>query len=62
MIEEVRPEIDAGRFPIKRVVGESVVVEADLFTDGHDVIGGVIRYRHEREQEWQEVGAGSRGQ
>jgi starch synthase (maltosyl-transferring) len=52
VIEGVRPEIDGGRFPIKRVVGQSVVVEADVFTDGHDEIAGIIRYRHEREQDW----------
>ena len=56
VIEQVQPEIDAGRFPIKRVVGESVVVEADLFADGHDVISGVVRYRHDDDPEWQEVG------
>ena len=55
VIEGVRPEIDGGRFPIKRVVGQSVVVEADVFTDGHDEIAGVIRYRHEREQNWTDV-------
>ncbi len=55
MIERVRPEIDEGQFPIKRVVGVSVVVEADVFTDGHDEIAGMIRYRHEREHEWTEV-------
>ena len=55
VIEGVRPEIDGGRFPIKRVVGQSVVVEADLFADGHDEIAGVIRYRHEREQDWADV-------
>ena len=56
VIEQVQPEIDAGRFPIKRVVGESVVVEADLFADGHDVISGMVRYRHDDDQDWQEVG------
>ncbi|MGC4096947.1 MAG: alpha-1,4-glucan--maltose-1-phosphate maltosyltransferase [Nitrospira sp.] len=55
VIERVRPEIDDGRFPIKRVVGQSVLVEADVFTDGHDEIAGVIRYRHERERDWTEV-------
>ncbi|MCS6304236.1 MAG: alpha-1,4-glucan--maltose-1-phosphate maltosyltransferase [Nitrospira sp.] len=55
VIEGVRPEIDGGRFPIKRVVGQSVVVEADLFADGHDEIAGVVRYRHEREQDWTDV-------
>lgn len=55
VIEGVRPEIDGGRFPIKRVVGQSVVVEADVFADGHDEIAGAIRYRHEREQHWTDV-------
>ncbi|NGZ61070.1 MAG: alpha-1,4-glucan--maltose-1-phosphate maltosyltransferase [Nitrospira sp. LK265] len=55
VIEGVRPEIDGGRFPIKRVVGQTVVVEADLFTDGHDEIAGVLRYRHEGEQTWSEL-------
>jgi starch synthase (maltosyl-transferring) len=35
-IENVAPEIDGGRFAIKRVIGECVVVEADIFADGHD--------------------------
>src|SRR6185312_10402088 len=38
VIENVSPEIDAGRFPIKRAIGESVVVEAAIFADGHDAI------------------------
>lgn len=54
-IEGVRPEINAGRFPIKRVVGDSVTIEADVFCDGHDAISGVLRYRREREDEWHET-------
>ena len=38
VIEHVRPEIDDGRFPVKRVVGESVTVEAAVFADGHDQV------------------------
>src|SRR5437868_2393495 len=38
VIENVTPQIiDGGRYPIKRVVGESVLVEADIFVDGHDL-------------------------
>ena len=44
VIERVSPQIDGGRFPIKRVVGESVVVEADVFADGHDQIACQILY------------------
>ena len=55
VIENVRPEIDGGRFPIKRVIGEKVVVMADIFTDGHDVISSRLLYRREKEKEWREV-------
>jgi starch synthase (maltosyl-transferring) len=52
VIERVEPEIDDGRFPIKRVVGDTVHVEADAFADGHDSIAVMLLYRHERDQEW----------
>jgi starch synthase (maltosyl-transferring) len=55
VIEGVKPEIDGGRFPIKRTVGESVVVEADAFTDGHDLIAVVLQHRREDEPSWTEV-------
>lgn len=45
VVERLRPEIDGGRFAVKRTVGESVVVTADLFADGHDVLAGVLKYR-----------------
>ena len=38
VIERVCPEIDSGAFAIKRVVGESVIVEADIFADGTDAV------------------------
>jgi starch synthase (maltosyl-transferring) len=55
VLERLAPDVDAGRFPIKRVVGEPVTVELDAFTDGHDRIACVLRYRHERESDWHEV-------
>ena len=45
VIEGVTPEIDCGRFPVKRVVGESVTVEADAFTDGHDALSVMLLHR-----------------
>jgi starch synthase (maltosyl-transferring) len=51
VIERVRPEIDSGRFAIKRVVGESVVVEADVFADGHDQLACRVLYWQGIEQE-----------
>ncbi len=47
MIDRVRPEVDGGRFPIKRVHGESVHVEADIIADGHDHVRAVLRFRRE---------------
>jgi len=55
IIEGVQPEIDGGRFPIKRSVGESVEVEADIFTDGHDVISTLLLYRRETDATWKGV-------
>ncbi|HUS19756.1 MAG TPA: alpha-1,4-glucan--maltose-1-phosphate maltosyltransferase [Terriglobales bacterium] len=47
VIEEVRPQIDGGRFPIKRIVGEAVEVTADIFADGHDQISAQLLFRDE---------------
>ncbi|MFN4259625.1 MAG: alpha-1,4-glucan--maltose-1-phosphate maltosyltransferase [Gemmataceae bacterium] len=52
IIENVKPEIDGGAFPIKRVVGEKVVVEADIFGDGHDAIVCHLLYREQGEERW----------
>ncbi|MFP5273365.1 alpha-1,4-glucan--maltose-1-phosphate maltosyltransferase [Coleofasciculus sp.] len=54
-IEGVRPEIDGGRFAIKRTVGERVYVEVDMFCDSHDAVSGVILYRPQKSQTWFEV-------
>ena len=50
VIEDVRPQVDCGRFAIKRVVGETVVVVARVFADGHDQIGCQVVYWREREE------------
>jgi len=55
VIEGVKPEIDAGRFPIKRTVGEEVVVEADIFAEGHDEISCALLSRKEGAFEWFET-------
>jgi starch synthase (maltosyl-transferring) len=45
VIERIAPDVDNGRFPIKRTVGESIIVTADIFADGHDVVVAVLRDR-----------------
>jgi starch synthase (maltosyl-transferring) len=54
LIEDVWPEIDGGRYPIKRIVGDEIAVWADLLRDGHDRIRAVLRYAFEDEA-WQET-------
>lgn len=54
IIEGVNPEVDGGRFPAKRTVGDLVRVEADIFTDGHDSISAVLLFRHEDSPDWNE--------
>lgn len=49
MIEGVDPEIDAGLYPIKRILGDVVQVEADVFADGHDHVACRLLYWHEGE-------------
>ena len=56
VIENVRPQVDSGRFPIKRVVGETVTVEADIFADSHDSISALLHYRFEAQgAPWKQV-------
>ncbi|MGO8767029.1 MAG: alpha-1,4-glucan--maltose-1-phosphate maltosyltransferase [Limisphaerales bacterium] len=55
IIENVTPEIGAGRFAIKRTSGGSVVVEADIFADGHDSLAAVLKFRAEDNPEWSET-------
>ena len=55
IIEGVYPEIDAGRFPIKRTVDEEVVVSADLFAEGHDLIRAVVLHRSVGTTDWTEA-------
>ena len=55
VIESVEPEIDAGRFAIKRIVGDTVTVEADVFADGHDHIAARLLFRFSEIPEWTAV-------
>lgn len=54
VIENVTPQVDGGRFPAKRTVGDTVRVEADIFTDGHDSIAAVLLFRSEDSALWTE--------
>ena len=55
MIEDVRPQIDCGRFPVKRVVGDNFVVTAAVFGDGHDVVTARLLFKRGRDRAWRSV-------
>ena len=45
VIEEVQPEVNAGRYPAKRAIGDNVTVQAAIFSDGHDHVAARLLYR-----------------
>ena len=55
VIENLQPLIDGGRYPIKRIVGEDLVVEADIFKDGHDVVAAILKWRVVGKRAWRET-------
>ncbi len=55
VIEAVTPSVDCGRYPIKRVAGEQVDVDADCFADGHDVVACLVLHRRAEQRAWKSV-------
>jgi starch synthase (maltosyl-transferring) len=55
VIQYPTPAVDDGRYPAKRVAGETVAVEADIFRDGHEILRAVVRYKPPREDSWRET-------
>jgi len=52
IVEEITPQIDAGRYPVGRTVGDEVVVAAAIFGDGHDHVAARLLYRPDAEKRW----------
>src|SRR6188768_2789247 len=52
IIERIAPELDGGRHPVKRVVGDQLLVTADIFADGHDLLDAAILIRADDETSW----------
>ncbi|PHI18175.1 alpha-1,4-glucan--maltose-1-phosphate maltosyltransferase [Lewinellaceae bacterium SD302] len=55
IIDHVTPQINNGRFAVKRVVGQAVEVTASVFGDGHDYLRAVVEYKHEKAKKWQQA-------
>jgi starch synthase (maltosyl-transferring) len=55
VIENLQPLIDGGRYSVKRVVGDDLAVEADIFRDGHDIVAAALKWRLLGETRWHET-------
>jgi starch synthase (maltosyl-transferring) len=55
VIERVSPQLDGGRHPVKRVVGDHLLVTADLVADGHDLLDAALLLRADDEDDWREA-------
>src|SRR5256885_2330279 len=59
VIENLSPLVDGGRYPVKRIVTDDLVVEADIFRDGHDVVAAALKWRLVGEPRWNETAMSS---
>jgi starch synthase (maltosyl-transferring) len=55
IIEEIKPQVDCGRYPARRILGDVVKISAAIFSDGHDHVAARLLYKHESEQEWRSI-------
>lgn len=55
VIENLSPLVEGGRYPVKRIVTDDLVVEADIFRDGHDVVAAALKWRPVGESRWHET-------
>jgi starch synthase (maltosyl-transferring) len=53
-IQRVQPQLDCGRYAVKRVLGERLEVSATIFRDGHEILGAAVRSRPQGERRWRE--------
>lgn len=55
VVESISPQVDSGRFAVKRIQGDTVVVEANVFADGHDEVRAFLLFRHQQADQWLQV-------
>ncbi|HWH33212.1 MAG TPA: alpha-1,4-glucan--maltose-1-phosphate maltosyltransferase [Egibacteraceae bacterium] len=53
-VQHVSPSVDCGRYAAKAVVGEEIVVSADVFREGHEQVAAAVRYRGPGDRTWRE--------
>lgn len=54
IIAHVIPHVDGGLYPVKRIEGDWLTVEADVFTDGHDLVRPWLLFRRKGSRKWTE--------
>jgi starch synthase (maltosyl-transferring) len=54
-LERLTTAVDGGTFPVKRVVGETITVEVDVITDGHDIVAAERLWKAADEKDWTRV-------
>jgi starch synthase (maltosyl-transferring) len=52
IIENIAPQVDCGKFPVKRVINDKIRIEADIFGDSHDVLSAEVLFRYTNEPNW----------
>jgi starch synthase (maltosyl-transferring) len=52
IVEEMQPQVDGGRYPARRILGDTVEISAAIFSDGHDHVAARLLYKHESDREW----------
>ena len=55
IIQNITPQLDHGRYAVKRAEGQDLVVEADIFKEGHDVVSAVLKWRKKGKSAWHET-------
>lgn len=55
VITQIEPNVESGRFPVKRIAGDKITVTADIFADGHDALAALLRYRKKGRDSWAEA-------
>jgi starch synthase (maltosyl-transferring) len=60
-IQRVTPQVDCGRYAVKRTEGDRVDVTALVFRDGHELLGAAVRYKAAGATRWLEAPLASLG-
>jgi starch synthase (maltosyl-transferring) len=52
IIEAIQPQVDCGRYPARRILGDKVDISAAIFSDGHDHVAARLLYKPLGEADW----------